>query len=203
MTQGRSPLNAGTLIAWVTAGAIGFYLARIIADSSRFQLDDKVDPVAIAALLLSVILSVIFFRTLERQKYSDQLRKDALLERLRQVTRSLRAVEDVCRPGKAPWISVVSAVTTCRRDFETFVRFARELSFEAAEPVKLELRKQMMQLRNLLTNTPRGQTAHAALSVVANVVTYSEERRAEIDYNIREADRLLGTIEILLIRDIT
>lgn len=54
---------------------LGFIGSKVIRDVPYFQVDTNIDVVAITALLITIAISAVFYRSFEKVKYSDQLKK--------------------------------------------------------------------------------------------------------------------------------
>lgn len=189
--------NGRTVTALVSliAVSLGFVIGRIQRDFSSFEIDKEIDPVALAALLLSVGVSILFYRYFERRKHSDQLVKAAVLERHKAILMSLAALEERCTTARAPFADVVKGVKRCRRDFESFSAYAEALEFGIEPEERMLFRKRWGQLKALLTNTPRRGTVSPPLTVANNQLTLSAPRVVEVEAKIDEVRSQLYSIE--------
>jgi hypothetical protein len=162
-----------------------------------------VNVVAVAALLLTLVASVVLYRRFEKAKYSDQLKKDTLIARLEISIANLLKLEDLCSDGQIGDKDAIKLTTACRREFESFVRFARALSAPATEEQSAGYRLICADLKHLITNTPRRSEANPQLRVVKGVIQMTPDRVVEVERKVGEGKDILYEIQKSIILDLT
>jgi len=179
---------------------LGFAVAKVIHVGSMFTWDTKVNPVALASLLATLGISVTFFAVFERQKYSDKLRKDALLERLKVCRSSLLSLEEMCEETTLDYDQIVRTIKKFRREFRVFMQFAEAAKSPLAEQDRNGFNKIAREIHELLTGTPRRPNPHlipvnAPLTKDGTSLTMSPERQIEVTAKIDQEKRCLDGIE--------
>jgi hypothetical protein len=181
------------------AVAVGVVLGRIFRDVPYFTVGHEIDLVATLGLVLTVLISIAFYRHFEKRKHSDQLRKQAALERLSASMRNVTALDEHCGASRPEYLGVVKLLKKCRSDFNQYVRFAEAVQFPVERSTESAYRIAWAELRELLTNTPAATAAEAPLKVVNGCLVLSENRRVEIEIQMNEVKSALFSIETAII----
>jgi hypothetical protein len=194
--------NWSNLVTHAAVGSIGFVLAKYVGNVAYFQVDRQIDLVAVVALLLTITLSVVFYRKFEKVKYSDQLKKNATLERLSSSMDSLTQLEDLCTANEPFYSEVVKLCRKCRRDFEAYVSFANALSVPLLDGNDTKFKLICSDLRNNLTDLPPRSDPNPKLKVAKNVLRIAPDRLVEVENQIDEGKRLLFEMQKDIILDL-
>lgn len=190
-----------TAATHLAAGLLGYVAARIIGDIRSYSFDHTIDPLALIALLLTVLLSVVFYRRLERLKYSDQLKKDAVIARLKVSVDNLFTLEEKCSSGELLYTDIVKALRKCRREFESYASYAKALTCPVGENSASQYRLVCSELKDLLTNTPPGSEAHASIRIIDGRIELDGDRLVEVEQHIDVGKGILFDIEKKIILD--
>lgn len=197
------PVRTSAIVTHAAAVAIGIVIARVAQNIPVVEFDYKLDPIAITALLATIVISVAFFRRFEKVKYSDQLRKNAVIGRLGQSMANIQRLEEICSAQDIPHSEVVKQTKKCRRDFEAYAKFAAALSAEvpAAELSKYQLL--CAELKDLLTNSPLRSDLNPQLRISNGMIRLHPSRLVEVETKISESKELLYELEERVILDIS
>lgn len=190
MKVSKSVVLAGALLLVVT----GLLLAKMIDDVPYFVLDSQIDIVGLVALLLTVFVSVLFYRTFEKRKHSDQLQKASVLERLEISFSNLDKLDEACGVKKISYLEIVRRIKKCRREFASFCEYATELGYPVTESQSANYRMGAAELKDLLTNSPR-QAVKGDISISAGIITLSPNREVEVENSIDAARAVLSSIK--------
>ena len=186
----------------VGAALAGFLLSRMVKNIGRFSLDTVVDPLAALAFLYSLLISVVLYRRFESRKYSDQLRKNAALGRLRASFDNLVHLEGCCSANQFQYTDAVRLITKCRREFEQYLGYAAAMAFPVRDTHITSYQLIWSDLRHLLTYTSPTPTMNDPIRVDAGVVTCSPDRMVEVERRIDDGRRLLFEIEKEIIAEV-
>ena len=179
---------------------VGFAAAKVIHARGMFTWDPKVNPVGLASLLITLGVSVTFFAVFERQKYSDKLRKDALLERLKLCRASLMSLEEMCEETTLDYDRIVRTIKKFRREFRVFIQFAEAAKSALSETDRKGFNKTARDIHELLTGTTRRPDPESApvnpplRKDGANLIM-SPDRQIEVTGKIDQEKRCLDGIE--------
>ena len=187
--------NWPQVIKYIAVAMLGYVAARIIGDIRDLTFDHTIDPVAVIALLLSILLSVVFFRRFERLKYSDQLKKDAVIGRLKASVDNLFELEEKCATGDLNYTEIVKRLRRCRREFESYVQYAGALGCPVGDSTSSKYRLVCSELKDLLTNTPQSTDTDSAIRVSDGRIELSGGRLVEIERQIDDGKSILFEIE--------
>ncbi len=184
-------------IPYLVIAVLAFFVGGIAAPSSPFAWDHKINPVQLATLVVTAGVSLAFFRKFEKQKYSDRLRKDALLERLKLVTGKLDKLQAVTEKTAPEYGKIVSSIKQCRIEYLSFCRFAKIIGHVVPMESHTELMTHWKTLWRLLTDTPAATpaTADAALSVTSGHVRLSPNRAVVVGQEIEASRQALASIQ--------
>jgi hypothetical protein len=178
----------------------GLVSAKIIHGWGMFAWDHKVNPVELASFILTAWISVAFFAVFERQKYSDKLRKDALLERLKTCGVSLLTLDEMCEETALEYDRVVRTIKKFRGEFHVFMQFAAAAKWPIAEKDRNDFNKAASAIHVLLTGTPRrivgvSPLESAPLTKDGKNLLLSPERQVEVKNKINREKQCLDGIE--------
>jgi hypothetical protein len=187
-------------LAYILVFLTGFLAAKFFHVWGLFKWDNKVNAVSVASLVLTAGISVAFFAVFERQKYSDKLRKDALLDRLRACRTSLLSLDELCEENILDYNKVVPTIKKFRREFRIFMQFAAAAKSPVKEGDQKGFNSIAKTIHQLLTDTPiRIDTSKApkdaALRKDGNSLILSADRRVEVINQIDREKRCLDGIE--------
>jgi hypothetical protein len=179
---------------------VGFTFAKVIHARGVFTWDPRVNLVSLASLLFTIGVSVTFFAVFERQKYSDKLRKDGLLERLKVCRSSLMNLEEMCEETTLDYDRIVRIIKKFRREFRVFMQFAEAAKSPLIEKDRKGFNAIAGEIHELLTGTPRRQNPEVApanlpLRKEGTNLMISSERQIEVAAKIDKVKRCLDGIE--------
>jgi hypothetical protein len=178
---------------------VGFLLGKTLTDVPYFTLKREVDLFGGWALLLTAIISIVLVRPFEKAKYSDQVRKNAVMTRLDECLALVRLLEELCARQEFAYTDAVALVRKARLTFKSFMGFAANLE----HPISLELRNKAIltyaQLHDLLTeqaplNHPSPPLLVRNLNGVP-FVTLSDNRRVEVERALDQAKETLYSVQ--------
>jgi len=191
-----------TIVTHFTIAALGFLAAKYVGNVAYFQMDPQIDLVALFALLLTATISVVFYRKFEKVKYSDQLKKNATLDRLRASMDALIQLEELCTASEVPYQEVVKVARKCRREFEAYVSFATALAVPVSDGKDTKYKLICAELRNQLTDIPTKTAVNPQLRVTKNLLKITPDRLVEVENQIDEGKRILFQIQKEIILDL-
>lgn len=177
----------------------GFLLGKTVADVPYFALEREVDLFGGWTLLLTAVISIILFRPFEKAKYSDQLRKNAVMGRLEECLALIRLLEELCARQEFALPEATGLVKRARRTFISFVGFAGNLG----HPVDVRLQDRTVvsyaRLRDLLTEQPFPDEPDPPLLVRplngVPFVTLSKDRRIQVELLLDETRETLYLVQ--------
>jgi len=194
------------LLAWVIPGimfAIGCLVGGVLGSVDVLHFDKRVDVLGLSTLVATVAISAVFYRKFARHQYSDQLRKDALLRRLRESFENVCALEECCESKPLMLSAVVSALKICGREFRLFVEFSRTMDPKNSPAVSQGAVKEhamaTRDINRLLTWTTIGKQSSPPVAIQNGVITLSGDRRVEVELRIQDLKRTLLDVEIAII----
>jgi hypothetical protein len=183
------------IISCILAFVAGVVVAKVVDNIPLFTLDTNVDIIAATALILSVIISVLLFRYFEKIKYSDQLRKNAVMNRLEECIKDLAHLEEAIGAQSIDHMDVIKMLRRCRRGFDGYATFATSLAAGAAEVNEAKYRLVCSELRELLTNTPIRGGLDSGIHIADGKIMLSSDRRVLIETQVEEAKGILYNIQ--------
>lgn len=181
---------------------IGFIAGKFGGNVPYFQFNREVNGIDAATLILTLSASIVLFRWAEKRKYSDQLGKDVVLERIRSARRAVTecgALLSTSAPLMYP--IVVEHVTECRRSYNLAITCIKRYGFDVDEPSIDNGSKSQRILNRLLTDTPPASPRPIAigLQVSNNVLTIHPDRMTEIRSELRNAFETISELEAQVI----
>jgi len=90
---------------------------------------------------------------------------------------------------------VAKVIRRARREFESYILYAKALSFAPSEEEVAKFRLVWAELRELLTNSPTGNPPNAPLMIVKGRIQLSPGRLVEIEEQIDEGKTILFNVE--------
>ncbi|HEV2149710.1 MAG TPA: hypothetical protein VGR37_20080 [Longimicrobiaceae bacterium] len=199
--QREAQLGPGEGVAAVALLLIGFVVGKIFTVPG-VTIDKEVDPLAAIALLLTVLASFVLFRRFERVKYADQVKKDAVMDRLRSPLQQLQQLEDLCEQAEIPWVGATRLIKRCASDFEGYSRFTARLNGPVEDGDVPKYVGMCRELGKLLTDTPRRGEVDPDLRVVDGNILVSAGRRVQVERKIGEAKEFLYQVQTRVILDL-
>lgn len=181
----------------------GFLLAKLIPNIPYLRLERDIDVVAAAALGISIVLAIGVQRYVERAKYNDILKKDALMRRLQRCGDKLDAVEAACHSGTAQYVDLAASCKGCRREADAFKKYVQRVSVEGIATFVDEFVLTAQELKELLTNNSPLNEQEPMLATQAGITTIHRNRRLEIDQKIDAAHDKLREIELTIMSDMS
>ena len=181
---------------------LGYVAARIIGDIHSYSFDHTIDPLALIALLLTVLVSVVFYRKFERLKYSDQLKKNAVIARLKVSVDNLLALEEKCSSGELVYADIVKGLRSCRREFESYTRYSQALTCPVGDNSASQYRLVCSELKDLLTNTPPGPEPSPSIRIIDGRIQLGSDRLVMVEQRIDDGKGILFDIEKTVILDL-
>lgn len=156
MLGGNEPIwwKRPSILWWLLSVIIAFSLGRVQWPSERFGWDPKIPPVQVLTLVTTILVSAAFFRSIERQKYIDKLRKDALIDALQAVGKKLQELQASSEGTSPEYTEVVTAIRQLRGEFTVLVRLAVALGRPVSDLPRKEFLRTWAELNRLLTYTP-------------------------------------------------
>lgn len=177
----------------------GFLLGKTLTDVPYFTLKREVDLFGGWALLLTAIISIILFRPFEKAKYSDQVRKNAVMTRLDECLALIQLLEELGARQEYAYTEAAGLVKKARRTFKSFDAFAGNLG----HPIDMRLYDKAIvsygELRDLLTAHPSPDEPRPSL-VVRHLdgvpfVTLSNDRRVQVERVLDQIKETLYSIQ--------
>jgi hypothetical protein len=162
----------------------------------KLTIKNEIDPVGFAALALSVLLSLVFYRRFEGRKHSDQLRRLFICERIGRVKTELSSLNAACDEVSIDFATVVRRIKAIGTEIQFFSNCTKKLEIETTDDLVLRLRKCRNELRLKITNTPIDPLEQGHVQHANGKLSLSEVRRAELDGLFREAWDTLIDLEI-------
>ncbi len=197
MTGKKEVLILGTGLIW------GFVAAKLIINVPLFTLDHEVDVVGLSALLTTIVVSIVFYRRFEKVKHSDQLKKTAVIERLKRSFHNLERLESLCEGRPIGYVDVVKTLKRCRNEFDAYVDYVADLSSPVSAVAVATFQLSCTELKDLLTNTPHTPSLQSEIEIVENSIRISANRQIEVENVLGKARRTLFTIEKAVILDVS
>lgn len=186
----------------VVAFVAGVFFCKIGARWDSIAIETTLDPVAIAALLVTIVISAVFFRRFEKSKYSDQLKKDSVLLRLRESLDNLKRVDELVRRGRIPFSHMAQAIKRCRKEFGLCYKLAGLLGHPPADGKAGEYMRLCSRLLDMVTNTPVVPLPDPPVSVINGIIHLSDERVAETQNLVAEGKELILEMEARVISSV-
>jgi hypothetical protein len=190
--KSRTAIQVATYSA---ALLVGFLLAKVIRDVPLFEMDRKVNPVTLAGLIATVLASLVLFRRFDQIKYSDQLRKKAVVDRLEHVFTHVADLEELTDNDSIPHLEAVKSSTKIRKEFRTYLGFAAALSSPVPEDTAKAYELVCADVKDLLTNTPHKGDPQPGLHIVDGNIELTPGRKVEVQRKLDEARDILHGIQ--------
>lgn len=186
---------------------VGIVLGKLSPDFPFVKLDLTANVVDVLMLLFTVLLGTVLVRRFERGKHSDQLKKDAVLARVREAEAALGAVESLVDSVTYP---EAEAIRTCRRlrqSGERLVQATEGYGYQCVGEEDRQFSQAARLIWELLTQTSRAGEMNNTLVVVTRLATLygdepsrAEPKRLQMDTERQSKTRreVVAAIKLLL-----
>jgi hypothetical protein len=183
----------------VLAGLFGLVLWFLL----DLQVEKKVNLAEIATLIATIFISILFFRRAEREKYSDQLRKDVLLQRCDSTLVDLAELETLLAQPTPRYLDLVRVSTRALRSLGDLCTLCTDLSISVTNGTRANAQMHLRNSRRLLTDSVAAITPTQYGVVVANgIATIGSETQSEAKFELDSARRHLRQIQTQIVLNV-
>ena len=195
--------KAGIVVAVIFA-AIGYVagLGTRLDLNPNFQFDDKIDPVALLSLAVTVILVLVIASILDRQREAEKSAKVILLKRAEELHTLVAESAAAARSGGLLYTDAAAMLKRVELTINRLSRLMEGIAITFDPEVSLSILKHIEGMDALLTDTPTiypdsGQLP--ALRVENGTLLFDEQRAREVDAAFEDLRDKLTELEFAII----
>jgi hypothetical protein len=183
---------------------IGFFLGLFTNYrlDFRFQFRPTVDAAAVLSILCTVVLAWIVGIIWNRQQYAENTSKEVLIKRLEELQVFISELAEAADGDSFYWTDATSAIKRIRTSVLSVCGHVEDIQLTLESHIRRDVETRIEKLDDLMTNTPAYRPADKIhpVTVEANKITFSKERKLEIAVAFDELRHAITSLELAINR---
>lgn len=186
-------------ISLIIAATIGFVAAKAI-HFPQYTISETIDIVDIFSLLATIGLAILITTVLEKKGSDNRSKKELVINRIGNLTDIASGIQLEAQTGKVSCIDAASSIKRINTALDSIYRISKQCDLSVSKALRTKLNKQLADLRETLTKTPRIRPSeefqNLSIEVREGMIYYNNERVAQIEVKFDGLKDILLELQI-------